>query len=195
MAMPRPDDRRYLNTRALHADRLLVLAFVAAVAWTCWTLVPAWSIARGGPVLSGPAAFAMVAVGPWWIFHVMFSGVTFLHHTHPAVPWFRTKKESNFFAGQVRATVHVELPLWAERLLHNITVHSAHHVDPRVPFRSLPEAQRRLEAAFTDDIHVERWSLLWFIRTTRTCRLYDYDAHCWVDFSGRPMAPVTRSRS
>ena len=82
-----------------------------------------------------PAIVAAVVVLPWWIFHVMFSVVTFLHHTHPRVPWFRTKQRVTYFAGQVQATVHVELPTWVELLLHNITVHGAHHVDPRIPFR------------------------------------------------------------
>ena len=48
-----------------------------------------------------------------------------MHHTHPRVPWFRTKRESSYFTGQVQATVHVELPKWVELLLHNITVHGA----------------------------------------------------------------------
>lgn len=124
----------------------------------------------------------MVVVLPWWIFHVMFSVVTFLHHTHPRVPWYRTKRESNYFRSQVQATVHVELPTWVELLLHNTTVHGAHHVDPRIPFSHLPQAQRRLESAFTDDVIVERWSLRSFISVTRACQLYDYDAREWHTF-------------
>jgi omega-6 fatty acid desaturase (delta-12 desaturase) len=112
----------------------------------------------------------------------MFSVVTFLHHTHPRVPWFRTKRESSYFTGQVRATVHVELPTWIELLLHNITVHGAHHVDPRIPFCDLPTAQRRLESSFQDDIIVERWSLRSFIAVTRSCKLYDYEAREWRTF-------------
>jgi omega-6 fatty acid desaturase (delta-12 desaturase) len=182
MAMPRDDDRRYLTARHLDADRLLVFTCVAGFAAFCWLVVPAWSTVAGGPQLDGPSIVVMVVLGPWWIFHVMFSVVTFLHHTHPKVPWFRTKRESNFYAGQVQATVHVELPAWLELLLHNITVHSAHHVDPRVPFRNLPDAQRRLEHTFPRDIIVERWSLVSFMAVTRTCKLYDYDTHHWHSF-------------
>jgi len=182
MAMPRANDRRYLNASFLAADRLLVAASIALHVAVCWLLVPRWSTFGGGPPLSPWIAVAAVVVAPWWIFHVMFSVVTFLHHTHPRVPWFRTKGESNFFAGQVRATVHVELPRWMELLLHNITVHSAHHVDPRIPFAQLPPAQRRIESAFADDVIVERWSLRSFIAVTRTCKLYDYEAHEWRTF-------------
>ena len=195
MARPREDDRRFLDTRDLHADRLLVLICLAAAAALCWFAAPRWSTAAGGPALDGAIILAMVVLGPWWIFHVMFSVVTFLHHTHPRVPWFRTKRESSFFAGQVQATVHVELPTWLERLLHNITVHSAHHVDPRVPFRALPEAQRRLEHSFSSDIIVERWSLASFVAVTGQCKLYDYDQHCWCDFSGRRTTRPLRTRT
>jgi omega-6 fatty acid desaturase (delta-12 desaturase) len=182
MAMPRASDRRYLNARHLAADRLLVVISVVAHAMVCWLFAPRWSTLAGGPPLTPAVLIAAVVIAPWWMFHVMFSVVTFMHHTHPRVPWFRTKRESNFFAGQVRATVHVELPIWIELLLHNITVHSAHHVDPRIPFRHLPEAQRRIESAFTDDVVVERWSLRSFIAVTGACKLYDYDTHVWHTF-------------
>jgi omega-6 fatty acid desaturase (delta-12 desaturase) len=183
MAMPRESDRRYLNARYLAADRAFVAATVAAFAALCWWAAPRWSTLAGGPALAPWAIVLGVVVAPWWIFHVMFSVVTFLHHTHPRVRWFRTRHESDFFAGQVRSTVHVELPTWVELLLHNITVHGAHHVDPRIPFRHLPEAQRRVESAFTRDVIVERWSLRSFIAVTRACKLYDYDAHEWRTFS------------
>ena len=182
MAMPRESDRRFLNARHLNADRLLVTASVAAHVALLGVLGPRWSTMAGGPPLAPWLIVLAVVVVPWWIFHVMFSVVTLLHHTHPDVPWFRTRQESNFFTGQVRATVHVELPVWIELLLHNITVHGAHHVDPRLPFRHLPQAQRRLEAAFDHDIIVERWSLRSFIAVTRLCKLYDYDTHEWCSF-------------
>jgi omega-6 fatty acid desaturase (delta-12 desaturase) len=70
-------------------------------------------------------------------------------------------------------------------------VHGAHHVDPRVPFRHLPAAQRRLAGAFTDDVIVERWSLASFIAVTRTCKLYDYDAHEWSTFAGTVTSATT----
>jgi len=182
MAMPRESDRRYLNARHLAADRLLVAAVVGAVVAVCWWRGPGWSTAAGAPPLSPFAVVAGVVLLPWWIFHFMFSVVTFLHHTHPRVPWFRTRRESSFFAGQVRATVHVELPRWVELLLHNITVHGAHHVDPRIPFRHLPHAQRRIESAFSSEVIVERWSLRSFVATTRTCQLYDFEARQWRTF-------------
>ena len=182
MAMPRESDRRYLNARHLAADRALVVSILAAHITLYWLVAPEWSTVAGGGSLPGWAIVLGAVVAPWWIFHVMFSVVTFLHHTHPGVRWVRTKRESSFFTGQVRATVHVELPQWVELLLHNITVHSAHHVDPRIPFRELPPAQRRMEAALGNDVIIERWSPRLFLEVTRSCQLYDYDTHQWRRF-------------
>jgi omega-6 fatty acid desaturase (delta-12 desaturase) len=182
MAMPRESDRRYLDARLLAADRLLVTANLAAHVAVFWLAAPPWSTAAGGAALPGWAIVLAVVVLPWWIFHVMFSVVTFLHHTHPRVPWFRTKQESSYFTGQVRATVHVQLPTFVELLLHNITVHGAHHVDPRIPFRHLPDAQRRLASGFPADVIVERWSLRSFVAVARACQLYDYETHEWHTF-------------
>jgi omega-6 fatty acid desaturase (delta-12 desaturase) len=190
MAMPRESDRRYLDARHLAADRLLVAVSVAAHVAVCWLAAPHWSTLAGGPRLPPWAIAAAVVVMPWWIFHVMFSVVTFMHHTHPRVPWFRTKRESNYFMGQVRATVHVELPKWVELLLHNITVHSAHHVDPRIPFRHLPRAQQQLESSFAGDVIVERWSLRSFITVTRACKLYDYEERQWRGFPRNSVAAL-----
>ena len=182
IAMPRDSDRRYLDARQVNLERLLMIAFVAAHVACGWLVAPGWSTIAGGPAMSPWLIVAAVVIAPWWIFQVMFSIVTFLHHTHPQIPWYRTKRESSFFAGQVQGTVHVELPTWVERLLHNITVHNAHHVDARIPFRDLPDAQRRIESAFTSEVRVERWSMRSFIAVSRTCQLYDYDAHRWVTF-------------
>jgi omega-6 fatty acid desaturase (delta-12 desaturase) len=182
MVVPRDSDRRSLNPRDLVVDRLLLAASVAAHLGICWLMAPRWSTLAGGPELAPAVIVAAVLVMPWWIFHVMFSVVTLLHHTHPRIPWLRTKRESTFFAGQVQATVHVELPAWLELLLHNITVHNAHHVDARIPFQDLPEAQRRLESRFSTEIVVERWSLRSFVAVTRACKLYDYEAREWRTF-------------
>jgi len=189
MAMPRAEDRRYLNARHLDADRLLVSGCVLAYAAFCFMVAPRWSTVSGGPAMSGALLVAALVLVPWWVFHVMFAVVTFLHHTHPQVRWVRTRAESSFFTGQVAATVHVTLPEWMERTLHNINVHGAHHVDPRVPFRDLPDAQRRLEHAFGGNICVDRWSLASFIAVTRHCQLFDYDAGEWSTFARSENVP------
>ena len=110
---------------------------------------------------------------------------TFQHHTHPRVVWYADEGEWSFFRSQVQGTVHVEMPVWVERLLHNIMEHTAHHVDTRVPLYNLADAQRAVEAAYGEEnVIVERFTLAGVGRTFRTCQLYDYGAHCWLSFDG-----------
>jgi omega-6 fatty acid desaturase (delta-12 desaturase) len=45
---------------------------------------------------------------------------------------------------------------------------------------------------------VEPFSIRWLRETLRSCRLYDYETHRWLDFDGRPTYPAvapSRQRS
>ena len=59
-----------------------------------------------------------------------------------------------------------------------------HHVDMAVPLHNLPGAQAELESKFPDDILVQRWSVGFFRKCLKTCKLYDYETHCWLGFDG-----------
>jgi acyl-lipid omega-6 desaturase (Delta-12 desaturase) len=56
-----------------------------------------------------------------------------------------------------------------------------------VPFYHLPEAQKALETAYPAEIIREDWTVRTFLRMFRTCRLYDYESHRWVDYDGTPL--------
>ena len=63
--------------------------------------------------------------------------------------------------------------------------HTAHHVDMGVPLYRLKEAQALLEKKLAGHIVVQPFSWRWYADTVRRCKLYDFDARCWTDFSGR----------
>ena len=90
----------------------------------------------------------------------------------------------------VEGTVHVVFPRWIELLLHNIMEHTAHHVDTRIPLYHLNDAQQAVEEAFgTERVITEQFSFSGMSRVFRECQLYDYDAHQWLTFDGRPSTP------
>jgi acyl-lipid omega-6 desaturase (Delta-12 desaturase) len=128
---------------------------------------------------------------PWLVFHWLFGIVTLQHHTHPRARWFKTRDEWSFYEGQVANTVHVVFPRIIEFLLHNITVHGAHHIDPKVSLHNLPGTQLQLEQAVGLDVILERWSLTTHRRLMRSCKLYDYERHCWLDFDCRSTTDAT----
>jgi omega-6 fatty acid desaturase (delta-12 desaturase) len=64
--------------------------------------------------------------------------------------------------------------------------HTAHHADPRVPLYNLEKAQKRLEETYGDNIVVVPFTVRGLFTTLRTCRLFDYENHRWLDWDGTP---------
>jgi omega-6 fatty acid desaturase (delta-12 desaturase) len=167
-----PSDRASLERMPHRFDRVLVGVFAL-------TMIGMLS-------LVGTSALLLGFVVPLCVFHWLFGLVTLLQHTHPRSRWFATRAEWSFYEGQVANTVHVVFPTIVNLILHNSLVHGAHHVDAKLPLYRLSGSQARLEQAFRADTIVEPWSLASHRRLFRTCKLYDYERHCWLDFTGRP---------
>jgi omega-6 fatty acid desaturase (delta-12 desaturase) len=66
---------------------------------------------------------------------------------------------------------------------HNIFVHVPHHVDARIPFRQLPRAAAAIAAAYPHTVHSSRLSVRAYLRTTRACKLYDFEAGHWLPYA------------
>jgi acyl-lipid omega-6 desaturase (Delta-12 desaturase) len=179
-----PDRRLPAGHAAFHLDRLLVVAFFALQLWVGYELsaltpdlaLPRWLITVSAVVLP-------------WATWVWFGGVlTYLQHTHPRVPWYDDAGEWDFYDAQVRTSVRLTLPRWIERLSLSVLEHPAHHVDPAVSPHQLPAGQKALEACAPEAV-VVRLTLREYLRICRTCKLYDYRRHCWLDFAGNPTTP------
>jgi omega-6 fatty acid desaturase (delta-12 desaturase) len=70
-------------------------------------------------------------------------------------------------------------------LIHNILIHTPHHVDPRIPYYHLREAYADLAAHYGQYIHEMRFSLRGVWRIFRECQLYDYENRRWLRFRQR----------
>lgn len=127
---------------------------------------------------------------PYSVWAWAYAAVTLQHHTHPAVPWFDKESEWSFFNAQVKSSVRIAMPRIAELFLLNIFEHTAHHVDSKIPLYRLRESQKVLEGAFPEEIVVQTTSIKQFHNTMKTCKLYDYDNHQWLDFEGNVTAGI-----
>jgi omega-6 fatty acid desaturase (delta-12 desaturase) len=167
-------------------DCLLVLAFmalqVALVTLSAATLSE-WLLA---------ALFALLL--PWMTFNWMIGFVIYFNHTHPAVPWFDRREDWDFDTGTLRGTVRLTFPRWTRFFVANIMDHVAHHLDPRIPLARLREAQDRLDELLEGEILIQKWSLPAMFDILARCKLYDYDAHRWTDYDGRPTAATASRR-
>ncbi len=178
--------------RQLQLDRILVVAYAVCLFIALSVLgrvASAWEWAQ--PV--GPAGvFFLGLVFPYLFWTYLIGLVDLVHHTHPKAICFADDSEWNYFDANVRSTIHHVLPFGLTWMTNNILEHTAHHVDPRVPLYHLPEAQTHLEAAYPEEIVVERLTPSYVLGILRTCRLYDYARRQWLDYDGTPTSPAMR---
>ena len=165
--------------RAFQLDRATVFAFLGAQFLTICLL------AHRTHASVFPLLLVAILI-PFFAWNFVSGFLTFQHHTHPRVAWYRDPADWSFFHGQICSVVHVEFPWLVEVVLHNIMQHTAHHVDPRIPLYHLKESQEQLEDSYAAQIvHVE-FSWKGFFRNLRACRLFDYTQHRWLDWDGTP---------
>ncbi len=177
MIFPRASDRKRLAPGLLHADRLLVAAFIIA------QITAAVFSARAFGVSSW-LSIGLAVVLPQVLWNTLMGLVILLHHTHPRVRWYDDPEEWTYYAGQVSGTVHVIFPWPIGPILHHIMEHTAHHIDPRIPLYNLPAAQRAAETAFQADVIRSPFTLANLRLVLGRCQLYDYRNHRWLRFDG-----------
>jgi acyl-lipid omega-6 desaturase (Delta-12 desaturase) len=184
MKMMRPARRAAAGRRRFDTrDRRLVAAYAAALC------LGAAAAARATGQSAALVLFAAVLL-PFALWNAAMGFLIYLHHTHPRVAWFDTRREWSLRAAQLRQAIHVAFPSSVDALLHHIMDHTAHHVDTLVPLQQLPRAQALLEGAYPEEVPVQPFSWSYFRRCVATCKLYDYQRHRWLDFNGHVTAEV-----
>jgi omega-6 fatty acid desaturase (delta-12 desaturase) len=126
---------------------------------------------------------------PWVTWNWAFGWTTFLHHTHPEVPWFSGRAEWSRHRVQVLGTIHVDVPLALDIISNRIMDHNAHHACPAIPLYNLRRAQRHLLAVF-HEVHRIYLTPAKYAATANACKLYDPSQRRWTDFAGRPTGPT-----
>jgi omega-6 fatty acid desaturase (delta-12 desaturase) len=162
------------TTREQRWDAMLLFAFLVCEA--------AAAIGLGLTAARGPVeSVALGVVVPFAVWCATVSFVIYLHHTHPSVLWYPDIPTWRAQNGAATGTLHMVFPWPLGALLLNIMQHPAHHVAPGVPLYSLPSLERLVE----ERAPVLRlsWSFRQYLDTCRVCKLYDYDAGRWEDFS------------
>lgn len=153
-------------------DTALLVLFAAVFSFWC---VDTW----------GWRSFLLGPVAAFLFWNHVMGFVIYLHHTDPTVTWYKDEKEWEFTEAQLAETTHVRFPKPMNLLLHHILEHTAHHLRPMIPLYRLGKAQAALERAFPSKVKVIDWTPTRYIRSTKVCKLYDFDNKVWLDFDGR----------
>lgn len=152
-----------------------LLVFVAVIA-----------MASNGSLLLFAQNLFFALVLPFLAFQACMAAVVYFQHTHPAVPWFADGDERHRGFGAEELSVHMAMPRMVSSLLHHAYCHAAHHVCPSIPCYRLYDAQQRLDELLGGKAAVVAFRAGALLDVFQRCKLYDYEAHCWIDFDGRP---------
>jgi omega-6 fatty acid desaturase (delta-12 desaturase) len=157
----------------------LITAYMAALL-SVLVLVPS---ALGGSVVASVICGFVV---PYTIWFTTFSMTAFLQHTNPQLRWHRDV--ANMTSPPESTSVQVGIPQWMNYVTHYVLEHPVHHVSAMIPHYNLKRAQ----AALTDIVEPNIISMQFTVGNMRDvlrrCRIYDYDAHAWLDFEGQRTA-------
>jgi len=168
---------------------------VIIVAWLLVFLVGIVLLARQNADPSPWLAVLYGFVVPYTVWSTMMGYTVWFQHTHPDVPWFRTREEAEAFGGQEQATIHIVHARPWGFLTHEIMEHNAHHAHPLIPHYRLRAAQARLNELTQPRVVTARLTPRYVLDLARRCKLYDYDRHRWLDFAGQPTAEPATGRA
>jgi omega-6 fatty acid desaturase (delta-12 desaturase) len=169
-----------------------VIAWMAALA----ALAAASAAWRPGGFASNIALeLTLIFFAPVFVFQSLQAMVLYVQHTHPEIPWFGRDDPLRQRFGPESLTVRIGAPRFIGAGSHDIMEHPAHHVIPAIPCYRLFEAQSELARLMGPrGFETHFFALGRLAQTMRTCKLYDFERHCWTDFSGRATAHTAAAR-
>ena len=132
----------------------------------------------GWSLLSRMALFAAASlmVTSWAIGFVVF-----FNHTHPRLKWYESAAEWRTQFSQATGACHVRFSgIWWYLLPNVVMNHTLHHLDTRIPVRSLAAAERYLAARTGVRLISWRWTPLRHYAIVKQCGLFDYAQGRWI---------------
>lgn len=153
----------YFPKREMRRDARRSLVFIAVVGGGYLTALG---------LLTGWHGLLLYFVAPWFATHVWFSITTLMHHSAEDIPYLPANHWTRN-ASRLLVTTDFVYPRPLLFLTHNISLHTAHHVSPAVPYYHLEKAQAALAAAYPGMLRVERASVSGLWKILRHCRFYD----------------------
>ena len=164
-------------TKAIYRDRGVVWGFIAVMIGL-FTVI---GVLRGLSVAGILWLDARTVLLPFLGFAYVMGSFVHVHHVAPEIRWW-PKAQWTKFKAQMEGTTVLRAPKGLNFFIHWIMVHVPHHVDMRVPMYNLEEAAEAIEAAFPGTVIDDNLRFRDFVRNTRACKLYDFDAGRWMTY-------------
>ncbi len=169
--------------KRFHASAWRYTALEAGYAAALLSVLVLVSSARHESVV---AAVLLGFVMPYMIWFMVYSMTAFLQHTNPRLRWYRDA--ASVASPPEALSVQVRIPGWMNHMTHYVLEHPVHHISAMIPHYHLKKAQAALAGISQPPIITMQYTIGNMRDVLRRCRLYDYDEHVWVDFSGEVTA-------
>ena len=127
----------------------------------------------------GISGMILGSVVPFLLFNYFIGLIVFLQHTHPKIPFFYNKAGWSHHTAAIKCSTIIHCSKLSTLLLHNILLHTTHHLDTRIPFYHLRKANQGLCEHHTEDIVQYNFSWKKVCKIFFDCQLYDYSTHTW----------------
>ena len=181
--------------RDINKDRLFLIVGLSA----CITVLSLFTVFV--KAITGVAAIGYIAwlvvkviVIPWFLFNYSIGIVVYLHHINPELKWHEHKAWTRFKAQMEGTMIFRVSPRLLNIFLHHIMIHVPHHVDTRIPFYNLEKDAKHLHGQYPGVVRDVPLRVRDYFRTTRLCKLYDFEMEKWLDYkAGNKTDPVTSS--
>jgi omega-6 fatty acid desaturase (delta-12 desaturase) len=159
-------------------------------------VVAAFSVLYFPPLIyfTGIRGLLLYFVAPFLVIHVWFSVTTLMHHSASDVPYL-TSEYWTRNAGRLLLVTDYRYPRWLLFLTHNISMHTAHHVAPAVPFYNLLKAQEALKQAYPGMVRERKLSLRYLWCVVRRLHFYDVESGYYASFDRLPVTPGEEERA
>lgn len=170
-------------------------------AWTHTAFIASYFVGFMMVLIAAPSfapvsAITAVVLGfvlPFFIFQALLASALYINHTHPDIPWFNRETQPKTKLPAEALTLHLRFPAWFAALVHHFYEHPAHHVYPAIPCYELGKAQTYMNRLLGAHAIVVNFSVPAMAEIFRKCKLYDYQNHCWLDYTGKPTTQSARS--
>jgi omega-6 fatty acid desaturase (delta-12 desaturase) len=152
-------------------------AFVASIMLVVSVAFFLFGGALDGHFLSAAWLVVRVLVVPFLLFQWIIGFTVYMHHIDPNIAW--TRRTWTAVRAQLMGTTVLRLPWGANFFFHWIFEHVPHHVDVRIPCYNLARATESIKKAFPGLVIDRKLRLRDYVRTTRACKLFDFDTGLW----------------
>lgn len=107
--------------------------------------------------------------------------VVFFNHTHPRLKWYESATEWRQEFAQAGGSCHVTFSgIWWYVLPNVVMNHTLHHLDTRIPVRSLAAAEHYVASNSGVRLVSWRWTPMRHYAIMKRCGLYDYARGRWI---------------